>query len=323
MALTTNAACVPSIRRSGPESFMVQAGMESGAKTLAHVDLHLHTSYSDGRWSPEQVASEARARGLAAISITDHDVLDGVDEAEAAAAQAGIEFVPGIELTADWGGRTVHILGHGIDPRDRSLRASLDRGRRLMREHVDQVLTALETAGEPLAATDLAKYRARYAAGASLVLAMVERGILKRVRNGAALLRLASDEPRAYSAAEAIALIHGAGGVASLAHPAKIRRAAGGVREPRLLSADDLAPLMAAGLDGLEVWQIVHPQPVRDHYAALAQELGLLAVGGSDCHGPRRGAGPRIGSEAVPYGVFDRLSDVICARRSPDGVARA
>jgi predicted metal-dependent phosphoesterase TrpH len=144
------------------------------------------------------------------------------------------------------------------------------------------------------------------------------------VANGPELLRLASREPRAYSAVEAVALIHGAGGIASLAHPIKVRPV-GAVREPSAregavhkppLQADDVRPLVAAGLDGLEVWQIVHDESARRHFTAVAEALGLLRVGGSDCHGPRRSAGPRIGSQRVPYGVFEDLTRAIAARQA-------
>lgn len=268
------------------------------------------------------MVEEAAAAGLAAISLTDHDVLEGLAEAADAARELGVECLPGVELTADWDGRTVHILGHGIDPDDGPLRAALDRGRRLMHEHVERVLTAIQDAGESLVAADLDKYRARYAGGASLVLAMVERGVLRRVPDGPALLRLASQEPRAYSAAEAIELIHAASGIASLAHPIKVRPGMrtvrgsdkGAVREPPL-QVDQLRPLVEAGLDGLEIWQIVHDDAARRHFTAVADELGLLRVGGSDCHGPRRSAGPRIGSQRVPYAVFEDLRRAIAARR--------
>jgi 3',5'-nucleoside bisphosphate phosphatase len=283
--------------------------MEPIATAERYVDLHLHTTWSDGRWEPQRVVAEAAERGLAAVAVTDHDVTGGLAEASAAARERGIEILAGLELTADWDGRTVHILGYGIDPADARLQAALERGRRAMGEHVERVLEAIRAAGETLTADDLGKYRARYAGGASLVLAMVERGVLRRVSNGGALLRLASDEPRAYTAAEAIELIHGAGGLASLAHPAKVRR------DQPLLGAEDLAPLVGAGLDGLEVWQIVHRGAERAHYAAVADDLGLLPTGGSDCHGPRRALGPRLGSQRVPYAVLERISGALDARR--------
>jgi predicted metal-dependent phosphoesterase TrpH len=296
------------------------------------VDLHVHTTRSDGRWSPSRVVVEAAERGLAAISVADHDVLGGLDEADVAAREHGIEHLPGVELTADWDGRTVHILGYDIDRLNPELVTALERGRDLMGEHVDRVLEALVEAGEPLDASDLAKYRTRYAGGASLVLAMVERGILRRAKNGRDLLRLASQEPRAYTAAEAIALIHRSGGVAVLAHPAKIRplgaqrvrpqhgdRDTEGARRAPLHTAADLAPLVEAGLDGIEVWQIVHGPAERQHYARVAEELGLLVTGGSDCHGPRRQLGPRLASQRVPYAVLEAIRRAISERTAAPG----
>lgn len=283
--------------------------MSTTSEPSRSVDLHLHTTWSDGRWEPRRVVEEAAARGLAAIAVTDHDVVGALTEVSAAAEARGIAVLPGVELTADWDGRTVHVLGYGIDPPHPGLASALERGRAQMAAHVEEVLAALERAGTPLTEEDLAGYRVRYASGAALVLAMVERGILRKARNGASLLRLASREPRAYSAAEAIALIHAAGGVAALAHPAKIMRG-----RPHL-TPDDLRPLVAAGLDGIEVWQIVHRAEERAHYQAVAAALGLLVVGGSDCHGPRRGLGPRIGTQGVPYAVYESLAEAIAARR--------
>jgi predicted metal-dependent phosphoesterase TrpH len=293
------------------------------------VDLHLHTTWSDGRWEPQRVVTEAAERGLAAIAVTDHDVLGGIAEAEAAAEAAGIELIAGIELTANWDGRTIHVLGYDIDVGNERLLGSLERGRRLMADHVERVRAALDEAGEPIDRRDLEGYRTRYAGGASLVLAMVERGVLRRAKNGRELLRLASDEPRAYTAGEAIDLIHGAGGVAVLAHPARIRPVGVGAdtgastavardgkgQAPTLHEATDLAPLVDAGLDGIEVWNIVHGQRERQHYAQVAEELGLLVSGGSDCHGPRRGLGPRLGSQQVPYAVLERIRRTVDARR--------
>ncbi len=285
--------------------------MASDPGRRGNVDLHLHTTWSDGRWEPRRVLAEAAARGFAAVSITDHDVLGALDEAAAAAREHGVDLLPGIELTVDWDGRTVHILGHGIDPAESRLSAALARAEQRMGAHVERVLAALDAAGTPIEPEQLEKYRVKYAGGASLVLAMVQHGVLKRAANGLGLLLLASREPRGYTAAEAIDLIHGAGGVASLAHPVKVRK-----RRP-LLDADDLRPLVEAGLDGIEVWQIVHGPRERAHYAGLADELGLLPVGGSDCHGPRRDLGPRMGTQRVPYLVYEALRERLAKRRGP------
>src|SRR4051812_19872918 len=110
-------------------------------------DLHLHTTWSDGRWTPRRVVEEAAAHELAAIAITDHDVLGGLAEAEQVDAEHGIAFLAGVELTADWDGRTVHILGYGIDPATTALVDALDRGRTTMGKHVASVLDALRAAG--------------------------------------------------------------------------------------------------------------------------------------------------------------------------------
>jgi predicted metal-dependent phosphoesterase TrpH len=236
-------------------------------------------------------------------------VTTGLWEAEEAARRVGVEFVAGVELTADWNSRVCHILGYGIEPRNPSLGTALLDGRLKMEQHVQEVLAVLREEGHELVEQDLSRYNTRYATGSALVLAMVERGILRSSRNPRRLLALASREPRAYTAVEAIRLIQGAGGVASLAHPARLRR-----DEP-LLPASTFRPLVDAGLDGLEVWQIVHGQAARRHYQGVAGELGLLSTGGSDCHGPRS-TGVRIGSQEVPYQVFSALLERLAERRA-------
>ena len=276
---------------------------------LRYVDLHLHTTWSDGRWEPRRVVDGAAAAGLAAIAVTDHDVIGGLAESQLAADEHSIAFLPGVELTADWNGRTVHVLGYGIDPASATLNAALDRGRNLMAAHVDTVLAALDVAGTPLTLDDLSKFRVRYASGAALVLAMVQQGIVRKAKNGASLLKMASQEPRAYTAAEAIRLIRAAGGISSLAHPART------IRDHPHLSADELLPLAEGGLDAIEVWQIVHRREEREHYHGVAEELGLLVTGGSDCHGPRKEGGARIGSQRVPFAVYELLLERLATRR--------
>lgn len=252
----------------------------------------------------------AAERSLQAIAITDHDVLTGLDEA-LAAAPPGLEVVPGIEMTASWEGpRAVHVLGYFVDAGDRALSAALERAREAMGRHVDAVLAEIRRAGGRLELKDLDRYRHRYAGGAALVLGMLEGGVLRGAPAGTGmrLLRMAAAEPRAYSVAEAIALIHRAGGVASLAHPAKLKRA-----EP-LLSAAELAPLMSQGFDAIEAWQWIPGGWGSRHYLSVALELGVLVSGGSDDHGKR--GGERIGSQAVPVEVLEALRERATATRS-------
>jgi len=246
------------------------------------------------------------------VAITDQDVLSGLAEA-AAAAPADLEVVPGIEMTAQWEGpRAVHVLGYFVDPAHAGLCAALERARSLMAVHVDGVLDQIRQAGGSLELQDLDRYRHRYAGGAALVLGMIEHGVLRGAPAGTGmrLLRLAAAEPRAYTVREAVDLIHQAGGVASLAHPAKLKRT-----QP-LLATDDLAPLMGTGLDAIEAWQWIPGGWGSQHYLAVARDLGVLVSGGTDDHGKRAADGRlRLGSQPVPPEVLEALRERALALR--------
>jgi predicted metal-dependent phosphoesterase TrpH len=276
------------------------------------VDLHVHTTASDGRLSPAEAVRAASERGLSAVAITDHDVLAGLDEARKA-APPGLEVVPGIEMTASWDGPpAVHVLGYFLDAGNPALQAALSKAQRAMERHVDTVLAAIRAVGGTLERQDLDRYRHRYAGGAALVLGMLEHGVLRGAPPGTGmrLLRLAAAEPRAYTVGEAVALIHQAGGVASLAHPAKIKRS-----QP-LLSADELGPLIKEGFDALEAWQWIPGGWGSRHYIGAARDLGVLVSGGSDDHGKRApDGGLRLGAQPVPPDVLEALRERALALR--------
>jgi len=278
------------------------------------IDLHVHTTASDGRLSPTETVRAAAERGLTAIAITDHDVVSGLAEAHQA-APPHLEVVPGIEMTAQGDGpRAVHVLGYFIDPTHPALLAALDDARSSMARHVDAVLAEIKAVGGRLRRADLERYRHRYAGGAALVLGMLEHGVLRGAPAGTGmrLLRLAAAEPRAYTVRQAVELIHAAGGVASLAHPAKLKRT-----QP-LLSVADLEPLIGqAGFDALEAWQWIPGGWGSRHYLAVAQALGILVSGGSDDHGKRSTEGAmRLGAQPVPEAVLDALRERAMALRS-------
>ncbi|MCA1643935.1 MAG: PHP domain-containing protein [Chloroflexi bacterium] len=270
------------------------------------VDLHVHTTASDGRLSPAEAVRAAAERGLRAIAITDHDVLWGIDEA-LAAAPPGIEVVPGIEMTAaGQGPRAIHVLGYFVDTTNSALQAALLDAQWAMERHVDTVLAAIAAIGGTLERRDLNGYRHRYAGGAALVLGMLEHGVLRGAPAGTGmrLLRLAAAEPRAYTVGEAVGLIHQAGGVASLAHPARIKRG-----EP-LLTAEYLSPLIAEGFDAIEAWQWIPGGWGSRHYLGTARDLGILVSGGSDDHGKRAPDGSmRLGAQPVPPEVLEGLRE--------------
>ena len=278
------------------------------------VDLHVHTTASDGRLSPTEAVHAANERGLNAIAITDHDVLSGLDEALAAAASKSLEIVPGIEMTAAWNEnpRAIHVLGYFVDPTNEQLQAALKKAEKAMARHVDTVLAAIKAVGQTLEREDLDRYRHRYAGGAALVLGMLEHGVLRGAPPGTGmrLLRLAAAEPRAYTVGQAVQLIHQAGGVASLAHPAKIRRS-----QP-LLSADELIPLTREGFDAIEAWQWIPGGWGSRHYLGVARDLGILVSGGSDDHGKRApDGGMRLGAQPVPPEVLEALRERALALR--------
>jgi hypothetical protein len=268
------------------------------------IDLHLHTTASDGTLTPSELVIQARAAGLSIFSITDHDTTAGVDAAAAPARDAGLELIPGIEITAVADGRDVHMLGYFIDTSSSNLRQFLvtQRHDRLRRVHeIGERLVAL---GAPV---DLAPIAADAARGRSVGRPQVADALVAAghvaSRDEAFDRFLEAGGPafvprRGARPEKVIALIHDAGGLASIAHPGVTRR-------------DDLLPaLVAAGLDALEARHSDHDPEIEARYRMLARELGILVTGGSDFHGAD--AGHRVnalGQITLDAEDFERLRD--------------
>lgn len=246
------------------------------------IDLHLHTTASDGRCPPREIAAVARRAGLAVVAVTDHDTVAGLGEAAAGAAAEGVRLIPGIEITAVQEDADVHILGYYIDAAAAGFAAFLasqraDRVRRLR-----DMAAKLAALGMPIDIDRLIEAAGGEASGRAigrpaLARALVEAGHLVS-RRLAFDLYLAEGQPawaprRAPGPREVIAAIHEAGGLASLAHPG-------------LLGHDEWIPPMASdGLDALEVHYSDHSPELTIHYRELAARLGLAMTGGSDYHG--------------------------------------
>jgi predicted metal-dependent phosphoesterase TrpH len=263
------------------------------------IDLHAHTHFSDGQLSPAELVARALARGLAALSITDHDSLEALEPARQAAASA-LELVPGIELSTAAEGYELHVLGYYLDPSHERLRERLDVFRHERLARVEAMVERLVALGAPIEA--------------SQVVRLAGPGVVGRPHVAAALVRAGHAEsmddafkrylgrqgnayvPRpAFRPAEAIELIRDAGGVSVLAHP--------GAQLPDSM----LERLKAAGLQGVEVWHPQHSAATRRRYRALAQRLDLIETGGSDFHGQDRGAD--LGEVPVPPGTLSRLKE--------------
>jgi predicted metal-dependent phosphoesterase TrpH len=260
-------------------------------------DLHLHTSHSDGRLAPAAVVATAAARGLRALAIVDHDGVSGLAEALAAGRRLGVEVVPGIELTAHWGGRTCHVLGYYLDPAATGLTEALAATRQAAAATVTAALEALRARGIALAPEELQAFRGRYPTPTTLLLALIRhRRLRSRADLRAVLAVLRAGGPR-LAAAQAIALVQAAGGAAVLAHPGRH----GG------LDSEMLAALAAAGLDGLEVAHPAHSLAQRTVLTAAAERHGLVPTGGSDWHGRPRDLPPgTLGTDAAALAALRR-----------------
>jgi len=244
-------------------------------------DLHLHTLYSDGAYTPEALVAIAREKQLAAIAVTDHDILDGVAPARLAAGAEGPEVIAGVEFgvaSDDDRPGELHIVGLFLNTESPRLRTELARFRDLRRERVLEMIERLNRSGVALRPQQVFSLAAGDSIGRLHVArALVEVGRVKTV--GAAFNHwlgigkpgyVARAEP---SVAQTMELIHAAGGVAIMAHPGQTQR------------DDQIASLAAAGMDGLEAFSPDHTAAQVAGYIETAEALGLLVSGGSDCHG--------------------------------------
>jgi 3',5'-nucleoside bisphosphate phosphatase len=266
------------------------------------IDLHLHTTASDGVCKPAELVDMAWRAGIRTMSVTDHDTVAAVAEIAALTRDIGMSFVPGIEITAVHDGRDIHMLGYFIDPESEPFGAFLERQRADRVRRLGEMVDRLEEIGKPI---DRAKVLAKKEAGGSLGRPLVARALVKA--GHATDIRQAFDEligegkpafvPRVGPPpSEVVSIIARAGGVASLAHPGLLKR-------------DDLIPaLVNAGLPALEAFHSDHDPETTERYLALAERYDLAVSGGSDYHGEpirRKSAFGRIG---LPVEHFERLS---------------
>jgi len=264
-------------------------------------DLHLHTCYSDGTYTPQELAGHAKGHGLAAIALTDHDTVEGCGPMALACLQEGVEFIPGSELTAEINGHELHLIGYLLDIHHPRLLLETGRFQVVRQDRIREMVGRLNRLGLSLDADAvLARANCRAPGRPHVARALVEAGVcaspdeaferfLKKHRPGWV--------PKfKISTQNAIELIHEAGGLAVMAHPGLNRH-------------DELiAELAAQGLDGIECYHSAHSPSTSAHYLEIAHEHGLLVTGGSDCHGLNKGK-PLIGSVQLPYIYVQQLKD--------------
>jgi predicted metal-dependent phosphoesterase TrpH len=262
-------------------------------------DLHLHTFFSDGTYSPEEMVSKARQKDLSAIALTDHDTVEGCARTAAACKAASLEFIPGTELTAEHDDHELHILGYFIDTLHPNLLAQIARFQEVRQNRIREIVERLNQQNVPLATEAVFKLANCRAPGRPHVArALVQAGLCSSLDE--AFERFLKKNRPAWvpkfkiSAADAIALIHEAGGVAVWAHPG-------------LSHADEvISGLVEADLDGIECFHTKHSTSLSEHYLEMADEFDLLVTGGSDCHGMSKGK-PLIGTIKLPYQHVGKL----------------
>jgi len=261
------------------------------------VDLHLHTHFSDGVDSPEDLVRRAAAIGVSALAVTDHDTVSGVIPAQKTAVQHGMDFLPGVEISAAYDRHEIHIVGMGMDVAHPALLALLARQQTARAERAIQIADRLRDRGIEV---DLANILGRVAQGAlgriHIAQEVVSRGYEQTVQSVFDRFigrgKCAYAPKRLATAEETIHTLHAAGGLAFLGHP--------GLPATR----KHIDVLLQLGFDGIEAYHCRHSPGQTDSYCQLARERGLLIGGGSDCHGVAKGQRPEMGKVRVPFGYF-------------------
>lgn len=266
-----------------------------------YADLHLHTYFSDGTYSPEELAGHARRTGLHTVALTDHDTVEGCVPMAAACLAVGVEFIPAAELTTEIHHHELHILGYFLDVQNPRLLEQLNKFQAVRQQRISEMVARLNQLKIPIQAEAVfALANCRSPGRPHIARALVQGGWCSGVDE--AFERFLKKGRPAWvpkfkiQSAEAIELIHQSGGLASLAHP--------GINH-----CDEVIPsLVEAGLDGLECFHTKHSTHATQKYLEIAERHQLLVTGGSDCHGMSKGQ-PLIGSVKVPYECVQRLRD--------------
>lgn len=264
---------------------------------VRRADLHTHTNHSDGHLSPRELVVTAAQHGLAAIAITDHDTIDGLAEGERAGMECGVEVIPGVELSVTVREESVHLLGYFFDPAHAELREHFERFIEHRRERVHRIVERLSALGIALSFEAVqARAKGRALGRPHVAEAMVDAGHVATERD-AFEQYLADGKPASvssvpFAAAEALALLHEAGGIGVLAHPGH-------------WTADQtVMTLIRCGIDGIETIHPGHDAMLTGYYRQLARDMGLLETGGSDFHRP--GSDSAMGRTTIPYAWLTR-----------------
>ncbi|MBH0201495.1 MAG: PHP domain-containing protein [Nitrospira sp.] len=277
---------------------------------MSRLDLHLHTTHSDGSCTPTEVVNMAHIAGVTALAITDHDIMTGVTEAMTVGQQYGIEIIPGVEISSLAGRSELHVLGYFLDRQDSDLLARLQTLRDGRHRRNPQIIDRLQALGIDITYDDVRTLAGSDSVGRPhIARALMDKRVVTSAKE--AFDRFLAEGKPAYvprelpSPAEAISWIKAARGLAVLAHPTWVK-----VTEQSLV--DLVRQLKADGLDGVEVYYSTHAARQTREYLSLAQQLGLLVTGGSDFHGltkPDIEVGIGKGTLHIPTSLLPKMKE--------------
>ena len=274
---------------------------------MKFADLHLHTFFSDGTFTPEELVERASKLGFSAIALTDHDTVEGCERAAVACAAAQMEFISGTELTAEHDDTEVHILAYFVDTQNQPLLKRIAEFQSVRQNRIHEMVAALNKLGIPLKAEAVfalanCKSPGRPHVARALVkeklIGNLDEAFERYLKKG----RPAWVPKTKMSALEGMELIHQAGGLAVMAHPGLNR------------TDEIISDLVSAGLDGIECFHTKHSTKMSERYLEIAEKHHLLVTGGSDCHGFSK-VKPLIGTVKLPY---DHVEKMKAAKRSAD-----
>jgi predicted metal-dependent phosphoesterase TrpH len=263
-------------------------------------DLHLHSVYSDGRFTPQEIVKLANSKGISIISIVDHDSIQGLEETEVAANAVGIEVIPGVELSSSMNQKEVHILGYFIDRKNTKLNNYLQYFRDERRKRAEKIVKNLNDLNIPLKMESVVEEGFVGSIGRPHIAhALLVNGFLgnydEAFEKYIGLNGPAYEEKIHFSPKDAIELISQAGGLSFLAHPNKT------------LNENELVNLIDMGIDGMEVIHPSHNTERVNYYKGITIQYFLLESGGSDFHGGRKKDDENFGSYCITSQTVDNM----------------
>jgi hypothetical protein len=276
----------------------------TGDEQLKFADLHIHTQASDGWLTPEEAVEQAKDAGLAAISIADHDSVSGIEAALWAGKKHGVEVIPGVELSSEFEGRELHLLGYFVDWHDRRFQKKLLAMQEARVDRAKKIIERLRNLNINISYNVVIVIAGGTVGRPHIAKALLDRGYVRTVQEAfekyLGIDRPAYVEKCPLSPAEAMKIIHRAGGISALAHPVFSR------------TDEALPELVDKGLQAIEVYHSRHDVMATRHFEELAKKYGLLIVGGSDAHGRE----VPIGAVKIPYEFVERMKEKLLAQKN-------